>query len=227
MNDWDEGNARFAGAIVGLVVVWVLFYIFLAPSRAHAQANLTTAPGLSVAPVAANNSNLVYVDQIGSNNTVVIGQDGLAHTATVTLGRDTPVDNTYVNITQQGTGAKTAGVDIPSGYNNSVVLFQDGSGNHTAAIQNLNGAANNMNFSQTGAGTHSMTVTGAPGTTNSGDTITSTQSGGAGADKSFQLNLNGTSGATVNVQQTNPNTPNAGSMTIQCVTCGTYNYTRQ
>ena len=225
MNDWDKDNLKFAAALLILMSLWILSLFFL-PS-AHAQANLTTAPGLSVAPVVTNNSNLVYVDQIGNNNTVIIGQDGLAHSATVTLGRDTPVDNTYVNITQQGTGAKTAGVDIPAGYNNSVVMFQDGSGNHTAAIQNLNGAANNMNFSQTGAGNHSITVTGAPGTTNSGDTINSTQSGGAGADKSFQLNLNGTSGATVNVQQTNPATPNAGSMTIQCITCGTYNYTRQ
>jgi hypothetical protein len=222
MNDWDKGNFKFAAALLILLALWILSLFFL--SSAHAQANLTTAPGLSVVPV-VNNSNLVYVDQIGNNNTVVIGQDGLAHTATVTLGRDTPVDNTYVNIAQQGTGAKTAGVDIPAGYNNSVVLFQDGGGNHTAAIQNLNGAANNMNFSQTGAGNHSMTVTGAPGTTNSGDTINSTQSGSG--DKAFQLNLNGTSGATVNVQQTNPTTPNAGSMTIQCVTCGTYNYTRQ
>jgi hypothetical protein len=225
MNDWDEGNLKFVAALLILLALWILSLFFL--PKAHAQANLITAPGLSVAPVVTNNSNLVYVDQIGNNNTVIIGQDGLAHSATVTLGKDSPVDNTYVNITQQGTGAKTAGVDIPSGYNNSVVMFQDGSGNHTAAIQNLNGAANNMNFSQTGAGNHSISVTGAVGTTNSGDTINSTQSGGAGADKSFQLNLNGTSGATVNVQQTNPTTPNAGSMTIQCITCGTYNYTRQ
>ena len=225
MNDWDEGNFKFVGALLILLALWFLSLFFL-PS-AHAQANLTTAPGLNVTPATNNNNNLVYVDQIGNNNTVVIGQDGTAHAATVTLGRDTPVDNTYVNITQQGTGAKTAGVDIPAGYNNTVIMFQDGAGNHTAAIQNLNGAANNIHFSQTGAGTHSMTVTGAPGTVNSGDTINSTQSGGAGADKSFQLNLNGTSGATINVQQTNPATPNAGSMTIQCVTCGTYNYTRQ
>ena len=223
MNDWDEGNFKFVGAMVVIVILWVVIYIFLAPS-AHAQANLTTAPDLSVAP-ATNNNNLVYVDQIGNNNTVVIGQDGTAHAATVTLGRDTPVDNTYVNITQQGTGAKTAGVDIPAGYNNTVIMFQDGAGNHTAAIQNLNGAANNINFSQTGAGNHSMTVVGATGATNSGDTINATQTGSG--DKAFQLNLNGTSGATVNVQQTNPTQSNFGSMTIQCVTCGTYNYTRQ
>ena len=223
MNDWDEGNFKFVAALLILLALWFLSLFFL-PS-AHAQANLTTAPSLSVTP-ATNNNNLVYVDQIGNNNTVVIGQDGIAHSATVTLGRDTPVDNTYVNITQQGTGAKTAGVDIPAGYNNTVIMFQDGAGNHTAAIQNLNGAANNINFSQTGAGTHSMTITGAPGTVNSGDTINATQAGGVGADKTFQLNLNGTTGATINVQQTNPATPNAGSMTIQCVTCGTYNYTR-
>jgi hypothetical protein len=171
--------------------------------------------------------NQISIDQIGSYNTVVVNQDGTTQSATVSLGKSSAVDNTYVNITQQGTGAKSATVDMPSGYNNSVVMFQDGAGNHVAAIQNLNGAANNINFSQTGAGNHSMTVTGSAGTTNSGNTIDATQSGGAGADKSFQLNLNGTNGATVNVQQTNPTQSNSGSMSIQCITCGTYNYIRQ
>ena len=226
MNDWDEGNVKFAGAIVGLLIVWILFYIFLAPSRAHAQSVMTVNPGIAV-PVTTGSSNLIYVDQIGNNNTVVITQEGTAQTAKITMGKDSPVDNTYVSITQQGTGTKVGTVDMPAGYNNSVVMFQDGAGNHTAAIQNLTGAANNMNFSQTGAGTHTMVVTGGVGTTNSGDTINSTQSGGAGADKTFQLNLNGTNGATVNVQQTNPTASNSGSMTIQCITCGTYNYIRQ
>ena len=171
--------------------------------------------------------NQIMIDQIGSYNTVVVMQDGTTQSAKISLGKDSAVDNTYINITQQGTGNKSAGVEIPSGYNNSVIMFQDGSGNHAASIQNLNGAANNINFSQTGAGNHSMTVTGGAGTTNSGNTITTEQSGGVGADKSFQLNLNGSSGATVNVQQTNPTAPNTGSMTIQCITCGTYNYTRQ
>ena len=171
--------------------------------------------------------NLISIDQIGTNNTVVVNQDGTTQTVKLTIGKDSAVDNSYFNITQQGTGTKTATVDMPAGYNNSVVMFQDGAGNHTAAIQNLNGAANNMNFSQTGAGTHTIVVTGGVGTTNNGDTINSTQSGSAGADKTFQLNLNGTNGATVNVQQTNPTTSNTGSMTIQCITCGTYNYIRQ
>jgi uncharacterized lipoprotein NlpE involved in copper resistance len=171
--------------------------------------------------------SLINIDQIGTNNTVVVNQDGTTQTVKLTVGKDSAVDNSYFNITQQGTGNKTATVDMPSGYNNSVIMFQDGAGNHTAAIQNLSGAANNMNFSQTGAGTHTLVVTGGVGTTNNANTVTSEQSGGAGADKTFQLNLNGTNGATVNVQQTNPTTSNSGSMSIQCITCGTYNYIRQ
>jgi hypothetical protein len=171
--------------------------------------------------------NQIMIDQIGSYNTVVVTQDGTTQSAKMALGKDSAVDNTYVNITQQGTGNKSAGVEITGGYNNSVIMFQDGSGNQYSSIRNLNGAANNINFSQTGAGNHSMTVTGGAGTTNNANSITAEQSGGVGADKSFQLNLNGTNGATVNVQQTIPTTSNSGSMTIQCVTCGTYNYTRQ
>ena len=207
MNDWDEGNIKFLVAVMGAIILYILLYIIFVPL--------------------ARADNQISIDQIGSYNTVIVTQDGTTQSATVSLGKTSSVDNTYVNITQQGTGNKTAGVEIPSGYNNSVVMFQDGAGNHTAAIQNLNGAANNISFSQTGSGNHSMTVTGGQGTTNSGNTIDATQSGGAGADKSFQLNLNGTSGATVNVLQTNPTQSNSGSMTIQCVTCGTYNYTRQ
>lgn len=194
-------------------------------SQPHAQVAIINSG--TVIPATSTNNNLVYIDQIGTNNTVVVNQDGTTQTVKITTGKDSAVDNSYFNITQQGTGAKTATVDIPSGYNNSVVMFQDGSGNHTAAIQNLNGAANNINFNQTGAGNHSMVVTGAPGSVNSGDTINATQSGGVGADKTFQLNLNGTNGATINVQQTNSTVPNSGSMTIQCITCGTYNYIRQ
>lgn len=205
MNDWDEGNIKFVAALAIGIIVYLLSYFLFVPS------------------VRADNQ--ISIDQIGSYNTVVVTQDGTTQSATVSLGKTSAVDNTYVSITQQGTGSKTAGVEIPSGYNNSVVMFQDGAGNHTAAIQNLNGAANNISFSQTGAGNHSMTVTGGAGTTNSGDTINSTQSGSG--DKSFQLNLLGTNGATVNVQQTNPTQSNSGSISIQCITCGTYNYIRQ
>jgi hypothetical protein len=91
--------------------------------------------------------NTITVDQVGDNNTVYISQDGTAHSITVNLGRTSSVDNTNINIVQQGTGAKTAGVDIPSGINNSVTVFQDGVGNHTASIQNLTGSGNNINIS--------------------------------------------------------------------------------
>lgn len=201
----DDNNKFFLIGLLIVVLLQIFPYIFW--------------------PKTARADNLIAIDQIGSYNTVVVTQDGTTQSATVNLGKTSAVDNTYVAITQQGVGNKTATVDMPSGYNSSVVMFQDGAGNHTVAIQNLNGAANNINFSQTGAGNHAMTVTGAPGSTNSGDTITATQSGSG--DKSFQLNLNGTNGATVNVQQTNPTQSNTGSMSIQCVTCGTYNYTRQ
>ena len=109
-----------------LVLIWLLLYFLFAGS---AQAD-----------------NQISIDQIGSYNTVVVTQDGTTQSATVSLGKTSAVDNTYVNITQQGTGTKTATIDMPSGYNNSVLMFQDGAGNHTAAIQNLNGAANNINF---------------------------------------------------------------------------------
>jgi hypothetical protein len=206
MNDWDETNIKFATALIVFVVLYI---------AGHLLINLAWA------------DNQISIDQIGSYNTVVVAQDGTTQLATVSLGKSSAVDNTYINITQQGTGNKTAAVDIPSGINNSVVMFQDGAGNHTAGIQNLNGTANNINIGQTGAGNHTMNITGATGATNSGNTSGAEQSGGIGADKSFQLNLNGTTGATVNVQQTNPTTPNSGSMTIQCITCGTYNYIRQ
>lgn len=205
MDKWNETNLKAVAGLFVLILLWLfLYFLFVGSAKAD---------------------NQISIDQIGSYNTVVINQDGTTQNASISLGKTSAVDTSYINITQQGTGNKSANVEITSGYNNSVIMFQDGAGNHNAAIQNLNGAANNISFSQTGAGNHSMTVTGGQGTTNSGNTIDATQSGSG--DKSFQLNLNGTNGATVNVQQTNPTQSNSGSMSIYCVSCGTYNYIRQ
>ena len=179
---------------------------------------------LSITSVYASD-NVVTVDQVGSYNTTQITQDGTDNRVSIKTGHDSDVDNTYIAITQQGLGAKTAYVDIRSGTNNGITMFQDGAGNHTAAIQNLSGSANNITVSQTGAGSHSLTVTGQTGTTNSGNTIDATQSGSG--NKSFDLTLGGTSGANVTIQQTNPTQSNSGSMTIQCMTCGSYSYIRQ
>lgn len=169
--------------------------------------------------------NTITIDQIGSYNTTQVAQDGIGHAVSIKTGQDSDVDNTYIAITQSGTGAKNAYVDIRSGTNNGITVNQDGTGNHTAAVQNLSGSANNITIGQTGSGNHSMTIAATLGTTNSGNTITTEQSGSA--DKTFNLTLGGTNAATVNVQQTNPTTANTGAMTIQCNPCGAYNYTRQ
>jgi hypothetical protein len=162
----------------------------------------------------------ITIDQIGDNNTVTIVQDSSGHNTTVNLGRVSSVDNTNINITQQGTGAKTATIDIPAGINNGVVLFQDGAGNHTANIQNLLGSGNNIGINQTGAGNHTFNLTNPWNATNNANTIDVTQSGVTGADKTFNLWLNGATGAGVTVQQTNPTQANQGGMTIQCNPCG-------
>jgi hypothetical protein len=164
--------------------------------------------------------NTVNIDQVGDNNTIYISQDGSAHSATVNLGKTSAVDNTNINITQQGTGAKTASVEIPSGINNGVVMFQDGTGNHTANIQNLVGSGNNITINQTGAGNHTFNLTNPWNATNNGNTVDVTQSGGAGADKRFDLYFSGASNAGVTVQQTNPTQANQGGMNIQCNPCG-------
>lgn len=192
---------------------------------------------------AADNS--IYVDQAGDNNIVTITQDGTGHIVNLAIGSVLPSntfgsgistgttpygsDNNYVAITQHGTGAKTANIEIPNGYNNGISIYQDGGGNHLANIRNLVGNANNISISQSGDGNHTMNINGATSTDNSGNTINTTQSGGIGADKSFALTLNGTSGAGVTIQQTNPTQSNTGSMSINCSTgsCGSYSYVRQ
>ena len=173
-------------------------------------------------PNQQSNANIVYVDQVGSYNTTIISQDGVGHYASVITGKVSAVDNNYVNITQQGSGAKSVSIENPSGYNNSVTTFQDGTGNHTAAIQNLNGAGNGFNISQTGAGNHNFTAVGGQGTTNNGLNVTATQSGGVGADKTFNLYLNGSSNVNVQIEQSNPNNAGQAGMAISCGnSCGT------
>ena len=93
-------------------------------------------------------------------------------------------------------------------------------------IQNLNGSGNGISVTQLGAGKHEFNVIAGTGTTNNGNTITGNQSGGVGADKWFNVNLNGATGATVNVVQDNATTADQASMNIQCLsgTCGTFSY---
>jgi hypothetical protein len=179
---------------------------------------------LSFSVLAADNS--VIIDQVGSYNTVNISQDGSAHYAKVVLGSVSAVDNTTVSIDQKDSGPKFTSIRIDSGINNGVNVLQQGSGSHSS-IMNLTGSGNSVTLDQSGSGNHTFNVVAGTGTINNGNTINASQNGGAGADKWFQVNLSGATGATVNVQQTNPTQANQGSMNIQCTSgCGTWSYTR-
>ena len=178
---------------------------------------------LSFAAYAGDNT--INIDQVGDNNSITITQDGTDHTATVELGKTTAGSGNVVTIEQRD-AAKTAVVEIKTGINNGVNILQQGAGNHVAALQNFIGSGNNIAIDQSGAGNHTFTVSNTSSNTNNGNTVTATQSGGSGADKTFNLLLNGASGAGVNVTQTNPTQANQGSMTIQCNPCGSYSYTR-
>jgi len=163
--------------------------------------------------------NTVTIDQIGSGNQTTIVQDGTGHSATLTTGSTSPTDYNVFSILQQG-AAKTASIELKSGINNTFNIQQDGTGNHNSSIQNFIGSGNQVTVSQSGAGNHLFTVTNPNNATNNGNTVTATQSGGAGADKTFNLYFNGATGAGVTVQQTNPTQADQGGMNIQCNPCG-------
>ncbi len=169
----------------------------------------------------------VIIDQIGSNNTVTVEQkDTDNNYVRIRTGTISSVDYTLFSILQQGTGAKTADLEVKGGINNSINVTQDGAGNHKANILGLIGSGNNIAVNQSGSGSHEFKVDNWNSSTNNGNTITATQSGGVGADKWFAVNLNGAHGATVSIQQNNPTTPDQASMLIQCNPCGTYSYTK-
>ena len=173
--------------------------------------------------------NTVYIDQVGDNNTYTVSQNGDGQNVNIAVGKVSSSDGNAINITQRDATAKTANVSISSGINNSVSITQQGTGNHTANIQNLSGSANTITVGQSGEGNHSFSVINNPGTTNNNNTINATQSGGVGADKWFNVWLNGASGANVSVTQTNPTTPGQASMSIMCMpgTCGNWSYNSQ
>jgi hypothetical protein len=194
-------------------------------NKAHAQTIVgERADGTAIyAPVAGN---LIYIDQVGNGNQTTVVQDGSGHSAVITSGGISPTDYNVFSIMQQGT-AKTASIELKAGINNTFNIQQDGPGNHTASIQNMIGSGNNVNVTQQGAGNHSFTVTNPNNATNNGNTVTTTQSGGVGADKTFNLQFNGAIGAGVTIIQSNPTQPDQGGMNIQCNPCGSgWSYTK-
>jgi microcompartment protein CcmK/EutM len=191
---------------------------------------LIVAAVISMAGLQCSNTkaadNTIIIDQIGSGNTTTIVQDGSGNTASVTAGSTSAVDYNVFAITQQGNN-KTASIELKSGINNTFNIQQDGTGNHNASIQNMIGSGNNVTVTQQGAGNHSLTVTNPNNATNNGNTVTATQTGGVGADKTFNLYFNGATGAGVTINQTNPTTPDQAGMNIQCNPCGSgWSYTK-
>jgi len=191
---------------------------------------LIVAAVISTAGLQCSNTkaadNTIVIDQIGNGNQTTIVQDGSGNSAVINAGGTSSVDYNVFSITQQGNN-KTASIELKSGINNTFNIQQDGTGNHTASIQNMIGSGNNVNVTQQGTGNHTLTVTNPNSATNNGNTVTATQSGGVGADKTFNLYFNGATGAGVTINQTNPTQPDQAGMNIQCNPCGSgWSYTK-
>jgi hypothetical protein len=168
-------------------------------------------------------ASYVYIDQVGNNNQIKVEQDGSDHVAAVAVGTYLPANNndlktgyTIGNNPYLGPGVSEF---------NDIRIKQQGPGMQTTKIELPNASSNLIFVDQSGTANHTFNIMSGTGTTNVNNTVTATQSGSA--QKDFTLNMNGSNGATVTVQQTNPTQANTGSMTIQCTTCGAYSYIRQ
>jgi len=165
-----------------------------------------------ITPVYA--ADTVYIDQVGDLNNITVNQKDSDSKTAIVLNQG---NNNQLAIIQEGTGAHMAFIGTPpagqsganfitsiapNNNNNILTIFQTGSGNHTAAI----------NLDKT--------------TSNNNNSAVIQQAGSA--PKSFVFNLSG-SGITANALQDNPLTPDASSMSIQCLTppCSGYTYTKR
>jgi hypothetical protein len=167
-------------------------------------------------------SNHIYIDQVGNNNQVTVTQDGTGHVVGLAIGATLPASDSDLK-TGYSIGTRSyVGLGV-SEYNN-ISISQQGVGSHTTRIELPRASSNLITVDQSGASNHTFSLTATSNTNNINNTISATQSGTG--DKAFALTLDGTNGATVTVQQTNPTQANTGSMTIQCTTCGAYSYIR-
>lgn len=167
-------------------------------------------------------SNYIYIDQVGNNNQVSVSQDGTGHLAAVAIGATLP---TNANDLKTGYGIGTTPY-IGSGVSeyNNISISQQGVGSHTTTIELPVASSNLITVDQSGSSNHTFSIRSTANTSNINNTVSATQSGSG--EKSFALTLDGTNGASVTVQQTNPTQANSGAMTIQCQTCGAYSYIR-
>lgn len=171
--------------------------------------------------VSAQN-NYIYIDQIGNNNQITVTQDGTGHVAAVAIGATLP---TTANDLKTGYGIGTTPYNgAGTSEYNAVTILQQGVGSHITTVELPRATSNLITVDQSGAGNHTFGISSTANTNNINNTISATQSGTG--EKSFALTLDGTNGATVTVQQTNPTQANTGAMTIQCTTCGSYSYIR-
>ena len=168
-------------------------------------------------------SNYVYIDQVGNNNQIRVEQDGGGHVAGIALGAYLPVNDNDLKTGYTIGNNPYLGGGV-SEFNN-ITVRQSGPGMQTTKIDLPSASYNLISVDQSGSANHTFNITSGANTTNVNNVITATQSGSG--QKDFTLNMNGSNGATVNVQQTNPTQANTGSMTIQCTTCGAYSYIRQ
>jgi hypothetical protein len=165
-----------------------------------------TVPALSQS-LSVPSGKFVYIEQIGNNNSAYVEQvdDGEQRALIVTHG-----DGNDITILQHGSGSHMASIG-PDG---------------ATAANSINNS-NEITILQTGDGNHSASVVMSDTAANSNNTASITQSGGAGADKQFTLQLSGSNiGATV--VQDNPTVPDSSSMSIQCYTgsCTGYSYVK-
>jgi hypothetical protein len=178
---------------------------------------------LAFYPMAYAQPSYVYIDQVGSNNQIKVEQDMGGHVAGVAVGAYLPTNSNDLK-TGYNIGNNPYLGSGTSEYNN-INIKQTGPGTQTTKIELPSASSNLITVDQSGTANHNFNIISGTNTTNINNTITATQSGSA--QKDFTLNMNGSNGATVTVQQTNPAQANTGSMTIQCTTCGSYSYIRQ
>ena len=167
-------------------------------------------------------TNYVYIDQIGSNNQITVEQDGGGHLVGVAVGAYLPVNQNDIK-TGYSIGNNPYLGSGTSEFNN-INIKQFGPGTQTTKIELPSASSNLITIDQSGIANHNFNIISGNNSTNINNTINATQSGSA--QKDFTLNLNGSNGATVTIQQTNPSQANSGSMSIQCTTCGGYSYIR-
>jgi hypothetical protein len=165
---------------------------------------------LIITPVYAVDT--VYIDQVGEVNTITVDQSSDSQRAII-LNQG---NNNLISITQQGPGASTAFIGTqPAGQNGANFI--------TSIAPNNNN--NMLNIFQTGSGNHVAAINLDKNTSNNNNTASILQAGNA--NKSFVLNLSG-SGIGATVVQDNATTPDAGTMSIQCLAppCSGYSYVK-